>query len=259
MKIPDNILFFRHGESLHNVSPEAWSFHNDDVLGLTMEGAKQAHKAGQALACSQHKDRIFGYEVWCSPQIRAIQTASVLVTSFATERRIVARKPTVCPELQEFFCNQSGESAEDFDFDVFLQEPHRRYSMNGVTLPELRRTLSILDLLSNASEFYNRITESNISWSHSWDHQKGRLDHLVVSHHFTIAAMLTFALLSREPRSTWYITSGRYLVDDVNSKEFQWWTDLCRLIVKLPIKHCTPYSPMDFSDLLSPIRNFLAK
>lgn len=251
IKLPRNLLLVRHGESLHNVHPDAWSFHNDDILGLTLNGAIQAKGLGN-LIC-----REYGYYrehvVWSSPQVRAVQTASLIhqEIGLSLDSRL---GPIIHTEkLREFFCNSSGVPAQDFDYQTFLAYPDRRYVIQRPHSAEISYTRNVFDLMRESIDFFYEVVDNDsvIRWS-----AESRC-HIAVSHHFTIAAALAVSYLSRlTDISLDYVASSSYLNGVRWKTQHEAWLHLCRIIVQLPIKHCEAYDIHNDYDFLEPIREW---
>lgn len=246
--LPRKLLFVRHGESLHNVHPEAWSFHNDDILGLTLTGAAQAKNAGFLI--SEGYGHFQEHVVWSSPQVRAVQTASLIHQEIGLSLTSRLEPPIRSERLREFFCNSSGVPVQNFDYPEFLANPDRRYVIKKPHCLEVSHTRNVLDLMKESIDFFNEVADDDFTtrWS------KGSRCHVAVSHHFTIAAALAVSYLSREAEfPLGYVASGQYMSEGFEHPNHSAWLDLCRLVVQFPIKHCEAYDVRTDYDFLAPI------
>ncbi len=73
-----NLILVRHGESTANVDSSLYDLHCDSVINLTHKGVLQSLEAADKLNAWQDETGIVITDIWCSPLLRAIQTAQII-------------------------------------------------------------------------------------------------------------------------------------------------------------------------------------
>ncbi|XRA97371.1 phosphoglycerate mutase-like protein [Pycnococcus provasolii] len=82
-RYPRRIILVRHGESLGNVQPSAYTVVPDHAIPLTREGYAQATRAGEYIAEQIEKDGPSAHaHIYMSPYRRSVQTAEGIANVF---------------------------------------------------------------------------------------------------------------------------------------------------------------------------------
>lgn len=117
-----DLYLVRHGEAISNVDVSVYKYGNEDLLGLTVAGIKQAGVAGERLARSL-QSRQEDKKVWLhvSNTLRARQTAQIISWHLKEEGVDVHRTEKF--GSQEFYSVNSGREPEGWDFQRYMRNP----------------------------------------------------------------------------------------------------------------------------------------